>query len=31
MQEGKVVCYESSNLNEHEVNCVTQNLELEKP
>jgi hypothetical protein len=28
MQEGKVICYESRKLNEHEVNYVTQDLEL---
>jgi hypothetical protein len=28
MQEGKVICYESRKLNEHEVNYVTHDLEL---
>jgi hypothetical protein len=28
MQEGKVICYESQKLNEHEVNYVTHDLEL---
>lgn len=28
MQEGHVVCYESRNLNEHEQNYVTNNLQL---
>jgi hypothetical protein len=28
MQEGKVICYESRKLNEHEVNYVTNDLEL---
>ena len=28
MKEGKVVCYESRKLNEHEVNYVTHDLEL---
>ena len=28
MQEGKVICYESRKLNEHEVNYVTDDLEL---
>ena len=29
MQEGKVVCYESQKLNDHEQNYPTHNLELE--
>jgi hypothetical protein len=28
MKEGKVICYESQKLNEHEVNYVTHDLEL---
>ena len=28
MQEGKVICYESQKLNEHEVNYVAHDLEL---
>ena len=28
MEEGQVVCYESRNLNEHEKNCVTHDIEL---
>jgi hypothetical protein len=28
MQEGRVICYESQKLNEHEVNYVTHDLEL---
>jgi hypothetical protein len=28
MKEGHVICYESKKLNEHEVNCVTRDMEL---
>jgi hypothetical protein len=28
MQEGRVVCYESRKLNEHEINYMTHDLEL---
>lgn len=28
MQEGHVICYESKNLNEHEVNYVTHDVEF---
>jgi hypothetical protein len=28
MQEGRVICYESTKLNEHEINYVTHDLEL---
>jgi hypothetical protein len=27
-QNGHVICYESRKLKEHEINCVTHNLEL---
>jgi hypothetical protein len=29
MQEGHVICYESRKLNEHEINYVTHDLELD--